>query len=127
MPNGTYTLTAQKFGFEPSDRSGITVSDDDVAADLTIKAIPTYAVSGRVVDPEGNAIAGAGIKLEGYAELSATADANGEFVFESVVSHPSKITVTKDWMAPETREFDLGGDIAAGDIEMGYAHYSPAM
>ncbi len=126
VPNGTYTLTAQKFGFEPSDRSGITVSDDDVAADLTIKSIPTYAVSGRVVDPEGNAIAGAGIKLEGYAELSATADANGEFVFESVVSHPSKITVTKDWMAPETREFDLGGDIAAGDIEMGYAHYSPA-
>ena len=62
VPNGTYTLTAQKFGFEPSDRSGITVSDDDVAADLTIKAIPTYAVSGRVVDPEGNAIAGAGIK-----------------------------------------------------------------
>ena len=31
-----------------------------------------------------------------YAELSATADANGEFVFESVVSHPSKITVTKE-------------------------------
>ncbi len=23
VPNGTYTLTAQKFGFEPSDRSGI--------------------------------------------------------------------------------------------------------
>lgn len=29
-------------------------------------------------------------------------------------------------MAPATREFELTEDIATGNIEMGYAHYSPA-
>lgn len=126
VPNGTYTVTASKFGFEPSSREGITINDDNATADVTIEAIPTYSVQGSISDAEGNPVAGASVLLEGYTELSATTDASGAFSFENVVSHASKITVTKDWMAPATREFELTEDIATGNIEMGYAHYSPA-
>ncbi|MBD5340627.1 MAG: T9SS type A sorting domain-containing protein [Bacteroides sp.] len=126
IPNGVYTLTAEKFGYEPERKENVEVADADVDLTFSLEKIPVYNISGKVVDPVGNTIAGAEIALEGYTPLKTTTDENGAFSFAEVVSKPTTLFVKAPWYTAATASSDLNEDWATGNIELGYAHYSPS-
>jgi len=123
VPNGTYTVTVSKPGYESASKDDVSVADDDVQVNLSMVRMPVRTVSGRVVSADGEPVAGAGVRLEGYAVLTAVTGADGRFSFEEVVAAPSKVVVTKDWYAPASGEFTLDADRDLGDIKLTYAHY----
>lgn len=59
LPTGFYILSAERTGFSanatrPDERMQFPLSDGDVRHDIEIKMVPLAAISGRVVDQEGD-------------------------------------------------------------------------
>ncbi|MDE6541518.1 MAG: carboxypeptidase regulatory-like domain-containing protein [Muribaculaceae bacterium] len=123
VPNGDYTVSVSKLGYESVTKTEIAVNDADVEVNVAIKRLPEYNVAGVAVDAFGEPVAGAAVALEGYVPLQTVADAAGRFEFAAVVGKPSSVTVTKDWHAPATVAFELNADTDLGTIALGYAHY----
>ncbi|MDH4275722.1 MAG: carboxypeptidase regulatory-like domain-containing protein, partial [Gammaproteobacteria bacterium] len=83
LGNGTYTVTPSMTGytFTPATRTA-TINNADVA-DINYAGTPpapaTYALSGRIIKSNGNALSGVTIALTGAATRSATSDSNGDY------------------------------------------------
>ena len=125
VPNGSYTLTASKLGYEPAESAEITVADRSVVVDMAIRELPTASVRGKVVSPDGVAVEGVSVALDGYTALETTTDSKGEFSFPKVVCQESSLTLAKDWFAPKNHKFEFDADIDLGNVTIGYAHYTP--
>lgn len=60
----------------------VDLTDADAVADFSVRDIVPVAVSGRVTDDDGNALAGVTVSIDGGQ--STTTDANGFYLFDSV-------------------------------------------
>lgn len=60
----------------------VDLTDADAVADFTVRDIVPVAVSGRVTDDDGNALAGVTVSIDGGQ--STTTDADGFYLFDSV-------------------------------------------
>ncbi|MDE6207296.1 MAG: carboxypeptidase regulatory-like domain-containing protein [Muribaculaceae bacterium] len=125
IPNGVYTVSVEKFGYEPERQENVEIADEDVALTFAITKIPVYNISGKVVDPVGSPISGAAVALEGYESRATVSAEDGSFSFADVVSKPVTLSVAAPWYTAATASSDLQADWAAGNIELGYAHYTP--
>lgn len=98
VPSGTQTFTASKDAYEPHSRS-LEVKDNGVYNLGTIALTPkppTATVKGVVTAEEtGGAIAGASVRLEGAAALTASTDGAGAFSFAGVAPGTWTLRVTK--------------------------------
>ncbi len=96
LPAGQYTVSVDRFGYlSPSraeiDKEIITVYDGQQVTGITIKLTPNGSISGRVLDDDGDPLAGAEVALfqviwrQGRFELSSgaaeSADDRGAFRF----------------------------------------------
>lgn len=96
LPAGQYTVSVERFGYlSPSraeiDKEIITVYDGQQVTGITIKLTPNGSISGRVLDDDGDPLAGAEVALfqvmwrQGRFELSSaggeSADDRGAFRF----------------------------------------------
>ena len=94
---GTYSVTASKHGFVSSTLPITLEEEEEGELDFVLNAIPTVIVSGFVGGSDAPTVGleGAVVTLEGYADYSATTDADGEFSISGVfVNEDYDITVS---------------------------------
>jgi hypothetical protein len=100
IPAGRYRLTAKKSGFldgayrsvKPGDRGSLLkVAGGEQIRDLTLRVFPAGAISGRVLDVDGDPVSGVSVDLarkQGSDETSGSEDATtnqaGEYRFEGL-------------------------------------------
>ncbi|WP_449407076.1 MSCRAMM family protein [Microbacterium maritypicum] len=75
-----------------SPTQAVDLSTDDAIADFQVRPIVPVAVSGRVLDGDGNPLVGVAVSVDGGTPT--TTDANGFYVFDTVGVGPHSIVVT---------------------------------
>ena len=85
---GTYTVTTERVGFSSSDvdevDSKIVVRSGENRNDITLKMLPSGAISGRVTNADGDPVEGAEVTAESFPGVSggddvSKTDAKGYF------------------------------------------------
>jgi len=80
VPPGTYTLVGERIGFLSFGIGGVTVAAGDLKTDFKLKLTPTGAVSGRVLDSQGEPVQGAIVRVESSAgSQTANTDEQGRY------------------------------------------------
>jgi protocatechuate 3,4-dioxygenase beta subunit len=102
---GTYRVLARAIGYRAADAYPVVVSEDtpNPTADLTLER--GWILKGRVVDPQGRALAGAMvvIAVPGQAEsgaLSTNSDSSGAFRITAPADGPMSVTAFANGWAP---------------------------
>ena len=85
LPAGTYTLTVSAFGEQTQTVSGINiVTDTTVTEDVALVALPTFVLSGTVLDNTGVPVVGAQVALVGTPLPVPVTDSTGHYEFAAV-------------------------------------------
>lgn len=93
LPEGTYTLTVTAFGFEPQTISGVTVVvDTTTTQDVTLVAVPSFRLSGTVLDSTGLPVVGGRVSVVGVPLSPAVTDEAGHYEFPAVPAGTYDIT-----------------------------------
>jgi uncharacterized GH25 family protein len=107
VTQGTYGVTAAASGYRNANAPPVTIANDNDVATGDIHLEPGRTVRGRVVDQNGNGIAGAmvliassGASPSGRDGLSATSDVNGTFVITAPADGPIDLTAVADGFPP---------------------------
>ncbi|WP_256837637.1 carboxypeptidase regulatory-like domain-containing protein [Ornithinimicrobium faecis] len=77
---GTWTLTAETFGYEPASTSVTIVEGESITSAITLPQSPGAGISGTVVSADGAPVAGASVVVDG-TEYADTTAADGTFAF----------------------------------------------
>lgn len=113
---GSYKLTAECHGFVRAESDEFEVkSGETVDVPMTIQAISTYSVAGKIVSKAcGKSLPGVGISLSGYDNLSAESDADGKFNFQNVRSDVNsyRLRTTSHWFKP------MVSDVRVADTDL---------
>lgn len=126
VPNATYTVSVSMFGYKAQEPVTLTIEDADATADLMLTKLPVYAVSGRVIAPDGTAVADAAVELNGYSTLLTVTDVDGRFEFAEVVaSELASVKAGKAWFRDAEVCFALDDNFDVGDLQVEYAHFAP--
>lgn len=102
----------------PFDRPEEVVSDDVLGdGGGPTPAATTGTVRGRVLDPQGNPVAGATVKLTiGGETMETTSGADGTYVFENVPPGDAQITIVAEGFGERTASVAVrAGEEATGD------------
>lgn len=88
---GDYTLHISKYGYV-SLQQAVSVEENEAAEkNIVLGTVSTYTVSGKISGTNAEAgLAGVRLSLKGYADYSATTDAEGYYSFENVYESESK-------------------------------------
>lgn len=84
VPQGEYTVSAKSFGYKETARSVTVTPEMTTTCDITLEELDKSSLSGTVKDKNGNGIAGASIRLSGYADYRAVTDASGNYTIDNV-------------------------------------------
>lgn len=85
IQEGAYTVEAEKYSYATMTADGMMTKGETVKRDITLQPIPTFTVSGKITGPDGTSgLAGATVRLTGYNEYEATADAAGSYSIPGV-------------------------------------------
>lgn len=108
VPEGTYTLTSQKHGYENINESITVTAYQTQRIDADFVPLSKHMISGMVKNIDGNNVSGATVKVSGYDVYSAVTDENGAFIIENVYKAVDySIRVTKLGLAPYADSFDI--------------------
>lgn len=104
---GTYGLTVAAPGYRNAEVPTVTVANESDVATADVRLEPGRTVRGRVLDANGNGIAGAmvmtaasGSVPAGRDSLPATSDVNGTFVVTAPADGPIDITAVASGFPP---------------------------
>src|SRR5699024_5065574 len=78
LPPGTWTLTAQTFGYETTSTTVTVTEGESVTSQITLPVVAGGPITGTVLSPEGTPVAGAQVAVAG-TEYADTTDADGSF------------------------------------------------
>lgn len=125
LPEGNYTLECSKDGFLPRQQEQVTVGKEGLKLDFCLQRLAAYTVSGKVLSPDGSALAGARVCLNGYHRRDTVTDVNGQFVFNGVQAcEQNEIVVSKDWYQTSSAVFAVTeGNVALKDMTLNYYIY----
>ena len=128
LPAGDYEVDVQALGYYSMSVSASVVSLETTKLDVTMKALPTYAVSGTVKDVGGDPVAGATVEIAGYNSYSTTTTEDGKFSVPSVYENDYySLTITKNKYVTLQQSFSVEGDKDFGDLVLDDAIKAPRM
>jgi subtilisin family serine protease len=82
LPVGTYSLTVSAFGFETQTISGVNiVADTTTTQDVTLVSVPSFRLSGTVLDSTGLPVVGGQVSVIGTPLAPALTDEAGHYEF----------------------------------------------
>lgn len=87
LNGGDCWIMVSKYGYNSASEYVTVQADGNLEKNISLKPLDRYTVSGRVTGPSGeDPLAGAKVSLKGYADYSATTDAEGKYLIEGVYS-----------------------------------------
>ncbi|MDE5574604.1 MAG: carboxypeptidase regulatory-like domain-containing protein [Bacteroidales bacterium] len=123
MPQGVYTVKAQKAGYIASEQEVTVEETSPVAVSFSLVKAKEVKVSGTVQDKGGNMLVNVAVKATGLADFDATTNADGEFELQNVYG-PGEYTLSFEKVGMRTLSipFVLGekDTTLAKPFEMGY-------
>ncbi len=115
VPSGATTLAVERLGYENAQAEATIVEYEQTTLDISMTALPTYTLSGTVIDKVGEPVEGAKITLEGYNEYVGASDAEGKFSIANIMASENyNLTITSNRLQayqavqPMTADTDLG-------------------
>ncbi|HEX8746165.1 MAG TPA: carboxypeptidase regulatory-like domain-containing protein [Pyrinomonadaceae bacterium] len=126
---GNYTVTPSLtyYSFTPASLNFQNVSGDQTGADFT-GSLVNYSISGKVVDQNQQALAGATVKLSGAKTAEAISDSNGKYAFTNLpATRDYKLTASKAnriFIPSERNVLNLTGDSPDNDFTGELVSYS---
>lgn len=83
-PNN-YTVTFSKIGYIDCVKEWQVITNgEETILNTTMIDVPSFSVSGKILDADGSAVSDAQIKLTGYEALEVVSDVSGMFTFSRV-------------------------------------------
>ena len=118
LPAGKYTVQVICLGYQNKTQSNIVVNElATTQQDIQMTALPTFAVSGRVIDVAEEAVAGAEVNVSGYNTYTTTTDENGGFTLPAVFrSNNYSISISKVGYVNYTQMMAVSADVDLGII-----------
>ncbi|MBO4812003.1 MAG: carboxypeptidase regulatory-like domain-containing protein [Prevotella sp.] len=117
LPAGDYNIDVQAKGYHSMSVSASVAQLQTTTLDVTMDALPTYAVSGTVKDVAGDAIAGATVEISGYESYATTTDQDGKFSVPNVYENNYyALTITKNKYNTLQQSFTVEADKDFGDL-----------
>lgn len=109
IPEGNYSMTITKHGFENSIQEDINiVAEQTKVVNVSVTEMPKYTVSGTVKNPDGADISNASITIKGYDNYELTTAENGTFTIQNVYKADNySIEVTKENLASYSGMFSV--------------------
>ncbi len=99
LPEGGYNISAKRLGFISNQRgpNGFTLKAGDRKDDLTLKLTPTGAISGTVVDADGEPVENCTVvAVSGRGGPNSTSDAQGRFRIGALTPGKYRIKATPE-------------------------------
>ena len=118
LPAGKYTVQVICLGYQNKTQSNIVVTElATTQQDIQMTALPTFAVSGRVIDVAEEAVAGAEVNISGYNTYTTTTDEDGAFTLPEVFrSNNYSISISKIGYVNYTQVMPVSADVDLGTI-----------
>ncbi|QAT83776.1 S8A family peptidase [Corallococcus coralloides] len=112
LPVGTYTVSANLFGYGTVTVAGVVVSEGGtVTQDFSLAQVPSHAVAGRVTDPAGTPVPGATVTVLATPLLPVTTGTDGRYRFDQVPEGTYDIRVEAGGcFEPLTRTLTVDGN-----------------
>jgi subtilisin family serine protease len=112
LPAGTYTATAELFGFVTEVRSGITIAENETTTvALALTAAPQRTVSGLVVAAEsGKPVAGARVEAVGVPVPAVVTDSSGRYSLSLPAGRYTLEASLGGCLSPRTVEVNLASN-----------------
>lgn len=125
LPAGKYTIQAVCLGYQNKTQTGVVVTElQTTTQDITITPLPTYSVTGRVIDAADDVVCDAEITISGYHTYRTMTDEKGEFTFPAVYKNNNySIEVYKlgyvvlSKLMPVSGDTDLGTLVIDDDVK----------
>lgn len=119
LPEGEYTVSAMALGYEDVEATASVKQWKTTACDITTTALPTYTVTGKVVEVDGQPVAGATVAMSGYNTAETTTAADGTFTIGNVFRNGNySVSVTKNKLLEASVNFGVEADTDLGTITM---------
>jgi hypothetical protein len=113
VPPGAVTVTARAAGYGPA--TGRVTANLEEPADVTLEAVRGRALSGRIIDSDGRAVAEARLRIDGDFVSS---EADGSYRFESLPRTAVKLAVRADGYMEKTSDIPAGESDSVLDITL---------
>lgn len=121
---GTYQLEVQVDGYRKIDPVEIQVAAGEGSAEVVIELERGLSVSGRVVDPGGEAVVAAQIRATQVDDqgreviVRDTTDPDGAFELNGLAGGSVELSVSAEGFVPSDRSIELDGDMADLVVEI---------
>ncbi len=110
LPVGSYTAAASAFGFGGGSFTVTITAGATTTRNFALTPVASHAVSGRVLDTAGNALANATVTIADTPIPPATTNASGAYSFASVPAGSYQVTAAAGLCAtPQTRPLTVDG------------------
>ena len=119
LESGNYTLTFNKTGYRYIEQSDIIVEMGDTAKiNTTLEELPTYSVSGKIVNSKNKPIGHAKVSITGYTDYSTESGPDGTFIFPQVYqSNLYALTIERYGLSNDTLTLNVeNSNIVLDDI-----------
>jgi hypothetical protein len=110
---GAYRVTASAFGHTDAGADVTVTENGTTQQDIVLPALATHAISGRVLDSTGGAVAGASVRVAGTPLPRVRTDAQGAYRVAQVPAGSHDVVVQAGCLTGETRRIAVDGDNAA--------------
>jgi hypothetical protein len=126
---GNYAVSFSRYGYISQDVDIVLEEDETEVMNITMQAMPKVTVSGTVLASDtGAGIAGANVRLTGYADYSLTTNAEGQFDSgaEVYANESYEYVISAAGYTTATGSIDIGAsDYAMGNITLAEIAYAP--
>lgn len=104
---GDYKISAYVAGYYPAEGSVSVIENETASLKIELEEISRIKVSGKVVDPEGNPVAGTTLTFDGETPEMATSDSEGKFEAFLYGLKDYHLTATSPFYSTVTADFSL--------------------
>ena len=127
VPSGTVSVKVERLGYENAQGEATITEFEQTTLDIVMTALPTYTLSGTVVDKVGDPVSGAQITLEGYNEYAGSTDAEGKFSIAGIMASENyNLSITSNRLQPYQAVQPMVADTDLGTITLDDKILAPA-
>ena len=127
VPSGTASVVVERLGYENGTGEVVITELEQNTLDIAMTALPTYTLSGTVIDKVGEPVADAQVSLEGYNEYVGRTDAEGKFSIAGIMASENyNLTITSNRLQPYQAVQPMVADTDLGTITLDDKILAPA-